>query len=226
MSIANLNADGSVTADSSLSVDTLFINSALQAVIPSYLYQQFRDDEDLQAFVEVYNDISQGYLNWFNSTPLAIYTNSNISGPLLDWTLQGIYGISRPSISEGTNVTQGPTGTYMIGALAVGEFTSSTVTTIIASDDIYKRFATWVLYQGDGVQMTVQWLLKRINRFLYGTYGSDASLDTLSNIGLSISSGAATITVPSVSGANSFAALVSNNLLPLPLQMTFSVTVG
>jgi hypothetical protein len=41
-----------------------------------------------------------------------------------------------------------------------------------------------------------------------------------------MSGSAVTITVPSVSGANSLAALVANNLLPLPMQMTFSVTVG
>lgn len=205
---------------------SLTANEALTTVIQSYLYREYADDEDLQAFVSVYNQMAQGYLDWFNSTPLALYTNSNISGPLLDWTLNGIYGITRPSISHGESVSYGATGTYMIGALAVGEFYSETTTSIVASDDIFKRFATWILYQGDGVQMTAQWLLRRVNRFIYGTYGSDTSLNTLSNIGLSIASNKATITVPDVSGANSFAALVTNNILPLPFQMTFAVTVG
>ena len=205
---------------------SLSINEAMQTIIPSYLYKEYADDSDLQAFVSTYNAMAQGYLNWFNSTPLALYTNSNISGPLLDWTLNGIYGIARPSITNGTTLTEGPVGTYAIGLLAVAEFYSTTATSIIASDDIYKRYATWILYQGDGVQMTVQWLKRRVNRFIYGTYGADTSLDTLQNIGITMSGSAVTITVPSVSGANSLAALVANNLPPLPMQMTFSVTVG
>ena len=200
--------------------------TALQTIIPSYLYAQYADDVDLQAFVGTYNDMAQGYLNWFNSTFLALYTNANISGPLLDWTLQGIYGINRPGISTGTTVTYGPTATYPIGTQAVATYFSTTTTAISATDDIYKRFATWILYQGDGVQMSVQWLLRRVNRFIYGAYGADVSLDTLQNIGVSISSGAATITVPAVTGASEFAALVTNHVLPLPFQMTFSVTVG
>ncbi len=205
---------------------SLSVNDAMQTIIPSYLYKQYADDSDLQAFVSTYNAMAQGYLNWFNSTPLAIYTNSNISGPLLDWTLNGIYGISRPSITTGSTLTEGPVGTYYIGALTVAEFYSTTSTSIVASDDIYKRYATWILYQGDGVQMTVQWLKHRVNRFIYGTYGADTSLDTLQNIGIMMSGSAATITVPAVSGANSLAALVANNIMPLPMQMTFSVTVG
>ena len=205
---------------------SLSASEAIQTVIPSYLYQQFADDQDLQAFVSVYNEMSQGYLDWFNSTPLGLYTSSNISGPLLDWTLQGIYGIYRPVITSGTSVTEGPVATYPIGERAVGTWYSATVTSLTANDDLYKRLATWILYQGDGVQMTVQWLKRRVNRFINGAFGADTSLDSLPSIGVSISGSSATITVPLSPVSNAFALLLANNFLPLPMQMTFSVIVG
>lgn len=49
-------------------------------IIPSYLYQQYSDDTDLQALVTAYNTMAQSYLDWFNTTPLPVYTNEQISG--------------------------------------------------------------------------------------------------------------------------------------------------
>jgi hypothetical protein len=67
-----------------------FNTTPLQQTIPSYLYAQYSDDENLQAFVDAYNSLSQGYLDWFNSRPLGLYTSPNIAGPLLDWVGQGV----------------------------------------------------------------------------------------------------------------------------------------
>ena len=46
----------------------------LQKVIRSYLYQQYADDEDLQAFVAWFNAEGQEYVGWFASISLPVYT--------------------------------------------------------------------------------------------------------------------------------------------------------
>src|SRR5208337_4313753 len=84
-----------------------FTTPPLQTCIPSYLYWEYSADPTLQSFVDAYNSLSQGYLNWFINTPLSVYTNPNIGGALLDWIANGIYGISRPIISTAARSTTG-----------------------------------------------------------------------------------------------------------------------
>ena len=60
-------------------------NNTLQAIIPAYVYQQYADDDDIQAFNSAYNNTAQSYLNWFTGIELPIYTSSTINGALLDW---------------------------------------------------------------------------------------------------------------------------------------------
>lgn len=67
--------------------------------IPSYLYVQYNDDDNLQAFVASYNQLAQNYVNWFNTINLPIYTEPTITGQLLDWVAAGIYGQVRPTLS-------------------------------------------------------------------------------------------------------------------------------
>ena len=154
-----------------------FQQQPLQAVIPSYLYQQYADDDNLQAFVASFNSLAQGYLDWFNSTPLAVYTNHSISGTLLDWIGQGIYGITRPVLaSSSSSLTAGyNTGAYDTGAYNAAIYESSG-SAVLASDDVYKRTLTWNLYRGDGQVFCMQWLKNRIARFLNGTAGNDANV--------------------------------------------------
>ncbi len=42
-----------------------FDTQPLQQVVPSYIYDQYSDDDDLLAFAESFNAIAQGYLDWF-----------------------------------------------------------------------------------------------------------------------------------------------------------------
>ena len=75
----------------------------LTQVLPSYLYQQYTKDpysEDLQAFFTAYNETSQTYLDATNSLNLPIYTTQSF--PLLDWSVYGIYGVTRPSLGSPT----------------------------------------------------------------------------------------------------------------------------
>ncbi|SAK53666.1 hypothetical protein AWB78_01348 [Caballeronia calidae] len=151
-----------------------FSTAPLQGVVPSYLYWEFSDDDDLQAFVANFNDLAQGYLDWFNQTPLAVYTSPFIYGPLLDWIGRGIYGISRPVLSSTANLrlagyNENPYNTVSYNGL----FYSTNQTASASNDDIYKRVMTWHLYRGDGQQFTMQWLKNRISRFVNGANGMD-----------------------------------------------------
>ncbi|CAB3742582.1 hypothetical protein LMG22037_06612 [Paraburkholderia phenoliruptrix] len=146
----------------------------LQQTIPSYLFSQYSDDENLQAFVAAYNSITQGYVDWFNNTPLGLYTSPSITGPLLDWIGQGVYGISRPVLATQTSSTRAGYNEFPYNVPPYNYLSfSSSGTAQLASDDIYKRALTWNLYRGDGQQFTMGWLKNRVSRFLNGANGAD-----------------------------------------------------
>jgi hypothetical protein len=240
------------TGKYSIFVPDTFPQSPLQQVVPSYVYAQYADDPDIQAFFASVNEEGQGYLDWFLTTPLSVYTSPNINGPLLDWIGQGIYGISRPVISSITTKAYGPYNTepYNFGPYGSRKVVSSGSATI-ANDDIYKRTLTWHLYLGDGRQMSVQWLRRRVARFIYGTNGADVSASEYQNIGIvrapsgvagSLGIGpyntqaynsrapaprltrhAIQISVPSGAIGQTFRQLMNQGELALPFQVKFSV---
>lgn len=149
----------------------------LQTIIPCYVYEQYSDDINVVAFFEAVNALAQPYLDWFNSTPLSVYTSPNISGLLLDWVGEGIYGITRPVFSSivtaflaGTNAL--PTDATFTNGYEF--FRSGTATP--ADDDFYKRVLTWVNYLGDGRSFNVQFLRWRVARFIYGSSGTNATM--------------------------------------------------
>lgn len=77
-----------------------FDTTPLQTAWPAYLYQQYSDDANLQAFVDSINASVQQHIDWFNQHPLALY--SAMSGALLDWIGTQLYGIPRPMITVPT----------------------------------------------------------------------------------------------------------------------------
>lgn len=173
-------------------INESFSQQPLAQIIPSYCYFQFADDTSVQAFISSYNAITQSYLSWFINTPLSVYTSPSISGPLLDWTAQSIYGYARPFLITGA-VYGKVTGGYGFAAMGIsaygvrrGKITPGTA--ISVSDDVYKRALTWQNYLGDGKQMSVQWLKRRIARFLYGANGSDVPINNLQNISIATTS--------------------------------------
>ncbi len=203
-------------------------NGKIQSIIPSYLYQQYADDSDLQAFVNAYNTLAQGYLDWFNQTPLALYTSTAISGSLLDWTASGVYGIERPVLATSSVTKVGGWDAKAWNSIEWNGFrVTQSGTAAIANDDIYKRALTWALYRGDGKQMTVQWLKRRVARFIYGANGSDIDIGLISNVHITNSAKAITITVPtSASGSSALQNLIAQNFLALPFQLTYTVTLA
>ena len=233
-------------------------SNTLQTIAPSYLYQEYADDADLQAFVTAYNQYAQSYLDWFNTTSLPIYTQPAISGALLDWVASGIYNYPRPflvtqSISGRPQSAYG-TSAYGILAYGIRKQPITRGTSIIVNDDIYKRALTWQAYLGDGKQMTIQWIKRRIARFLYGNGGLDSNVSNLQNISVaftsvlntvgfygssfygksaygtrkktSITQNTITIKLPNLPLSSTLQILMQNGLLALPFQVKLSVILS
>ena len=159
-------------------------------IIPSYLYQEYNDDDDLQAFVDSYNSLAQQYLDWLNNTNLPVYTAPTITGPLLDWVAQGLYGIARPALSSGLNNYIGPYNTWLLNQIPLDARIVVGPSNVVAtSDDIYKRIITWNYWKGDGRVFNVRWLKRRIMRFLLGTNGSAPLINNTWQISVSFGLG-------------------------------------
>lgn len=197
----------------------------LPTLIESYVYEQYQDDDNVQAFFDGTNALSQQYHDWFLQTPLTVYTDAAINGPLLDWVGQQYYGISRPvlgntvvSLTAGMNSF--PMNTEAMNGLAV---TNSGTATLV-SDDLYKRTLTWINYIGDGKQVSLPWLRRRVARFIYGANGTDLTdIGLVTNIKIQVSGSAVKFLIPFGTGiASSFINLLANGWLPVPFMQTFT----
>lgn len=152
--------------------------TSIKKIIPAYLYDQYSDDDDLQAMFDAYNQMAQAYLDWFNTTPLAIYTNDNITGALLDWLANGIYGQERPALPNGGTRNVGPFNTYGFNDTPYDAFDIiGPQTLFVTTDDVFKRIITWNFFKGDGFYFDVLWLKRRVMRFLSGTNGTNPPID-------------------------------------------------
>lgn len=199
-----------------------FAVTPIQQTIPSYLFAEYSDDSNLQAFVDAYNSLTQGYLDWFNQSPLGLYTSPFINGPLLDWIGQGIYGIKRPVLSSSSTLRQAGYNANPYDTISYnGQFYSSTQTAAIANDDIYKRVMTWHLYRGDGQQFCMQWLKNRINRFINGANGGDWPVlnDPPS---ITVSGSVFTVTAYDSTAFEALKECYANSVLQFPFQYTIN----
>jgi len=201
--------------------------STLQKTIPAYLYQQYFDDDDLQAFVAAYNSITQKYVNTFNQLNLPIYTG--LSGDLLDWIGKGLYGYPRPTFSGVADITIGPLNTYgpddsvPLNSQRVIFGSPSPVTT----DDIYKRLLTWHFYKGDGKVFSIPWLKRRLKRFLVGTSGTAPHIDNTHDINIVfVAPKAVLITIESTLIGGYLKSAIDNKSAELPFQYSFDVVLA
>lgn len=152
--------------------------TTLLKIIKSYLYQEYSDDEDLQSFVDAYNDLAQRYIDWFATINLPVYTGAQISGALLDWVALGLYGMPRPVLASGRNKNKGPYNTAQFNSLRFNATKMIGPTDYFAtSDDIFKRIMTWNFYKGDGRTFDVRWLKRRVMRFILGPNGTAPNVD-------------------------------------------------
>ena len=202
--------------------------TSLQTIIPSYLYQEYFDDDDLQAFVEAQNSLAQGYLDWFNSINLPIYTSPTIAGPLLDWVGAGLYGYPRPTLAFSNLRGYGQFNTWVINTLAFNAGGATGTSTVLeVTDEIYKRLLTWHFYKGDGRQFTIRWLKRRVGRFLSGTSGTAGKIDDLSQISVSFASGtprAVNLTISNGALDTTYAPILQAAILTGVLEMPFAYT--
>lgn len=147
----------------------------LTQTIPSYLYQQYADDDDLQAFVAAYNEATQTYVDWFAQVSLPYYPG--LSGDLLTWVGQGLYGLPRTAIQRSGNTAQGPLNSLALNTQPLNFFQPGVQTVFNLDDDSYQRILTWNFYKGDGNTFDIRWLKRRIMRFLIGVNGSAPNVD-------------------------------------------------
>jgi hypothetical protein len=150
------------------------------APIPSYLYQQYSMDDDLQGFVAAYNSMMQDIVDTFNALNLPIYTQAPISGALLDWVGNGLYGYPRPALTYSSGFVFGPYNTFVFNRPNWAynkQYVALPSPTILANDDIYRRCITWHFYKNDGKYFGIDWLKKRVMRWLTGTNGAALNID-------------------------------------------------
>lgn len=203
--------------------------TALGSIIPAYVYQEYSDDQNIQAFFQAYNVMAQGYLDYMNALNLPIYTG--LSGTLLDWVALGLYGIQRPvlaAVQFGNLI--GPFNTYELDQIPINaNIGTSTSTVFPVTDDIFKRIITWNFYKGDGTTFSTTWLKRRVMRFLAGVNGTDyvgpatqvsVRFTGDSTITVALSVGAVPLTMGTV-----LQAAVLSNVVQLPFQYTINVLV-
>lgn len=196
--------------------------------IPAYPYVNFQGDDNISAFFTAYNTYAQGYVDWFNALNFPIYTQAPVSGTLLDWVGQSIYGMLRPGLQTGQTIRrQGPVNTVVVNGLVVNGYVAGTDESFqLASDDYYRRALTWAFYKGDGKVFNPRWLKRRINRFLNGPNGTDVVNDETFDISAQFTGYKEwTITIPTSPAALAFQAFVNNGALELPIQTNWTVTV-
>ena len=200
----------------------------LAAIIPAYPYEQYRDDENINSFFDAYNALAQPYLDWFNSINLPIYTG--LSGTLLDWVAEGLYGIGRPTIAIVKTSGFGAFNTYTLNSIQFNaSVTTGTATVFPATDDIFKRIITWNFYKNDGKIFTVKWLKRRIMRFLAGINGTDYDGPTYQVSVTFPAPNALNITLTNgpvdLSAAQVFQVALLGGTLPLPFRYAATVTI-
>ena len=218
--------------------------------IPSYLYFQYIDDPDLPALIASYNQQTQNYVTWFAAINLPVYTG--LTGALLDWIGQAIYGLPRPSLSSsaisgmigqigsvkhhGAIGPSGPTPN-IVSAISTTQI-YQTQNNYDTPDDIYKRILTWWFFKGDGKNFSIPWLKRRIARFLYGTNGTN--ICPAWNPGISVTFNDATsplptctitLTASNLTGVSSnlltyLQVCIADGVLLLPFQFQYTVTIA
>jgi hypothetical protein len=203
----------------------------VQKIIPSYLYWEYADDDDLQAFVASYNAIAQQFLDTFNDLNLPVYTDiyPGQSPPnLLDWVATGLYGYPRPVLPSGLHRDLGPYDTVPFDFLPFNTRRVGSVGTFyVTNDDIYKRCLTWHFFKGDGRYLNTRWLKRRLVRFLYGVDGVNVDTSNTDQVSVTfVGGGVVDIHLPETPVSATLKAAIDAGVLELPFQNTFNVSIS
>jgi hypothetical protein len=194
--------------------------------LPSYLYQQYNNDEDVLAFFDAYNTSSQTNLDRINNLNLPNYTTK--FGLLLDWVALGIYGIKRPVLPFAGTLGSGVYNESIYDTTVYNENVILTPSGFYeTTDDIFKRIITWNFYKGDGYQFNITWLKNRVYRFLAQTNGIPAPIPNTYDISVTFGAGnAVDITIASgdlTTLAPILEAGINSGALQVPFQYNFNI---
>ena len=198
-------------------------------IIPAYPYTQYNDDVNIAALFTSYNLLAQRYLDYLRDLNLPCWTSPAITGDLLDWIALGIYGEERPllKISEAA-VARGAYDSVEYNAIPYAVLRNySPGSSSRTPDDYFKRILTWNFYKGDGTHFCIDWLKRRLARFIHGPAGTDPPLQNTFDISVTVDSGVFTITIPDYGdGIGYFLKdAIDQSLVKLPFIYTYSVTV-
>lgn len=153
-------------------------NNPLQNIPPSYLYGEYADDSDLKAMRDAYIKEAQGIFLWLQNTAIADYRNDPISAELLDFVGAGLYNMTRNiPIIGGSGSYKGAFADVAFGdaEFAGGTYTAGSATSIVLTDDQFRRAITWNIYSGDTWTFSTSWLRRRIARFMFSANGYDTA---------------------------------------------------
>lgn len=201
----------------------------LDKIIPAYPYTQYNDDPNISALFNAYNQLAQGYLDYLNNLNLPCWTSPAITGDLLDWIALGIYGETRPllQISEDA-IARGAYNTVEYNNVAYAKLKNYVPgSASYVPDDYFKRILTWNFYKGDGSHFCIDWLKRRLARFIHGTNGIDPPVQDTFDISVTPDKGVFYISIPDYGDGVGFFLkdAISQSLVKLPFIYTYNVTV-
>jgi hypothetical protein len=198
----------------------------LQSFPPAYVFQEYSDDDNIQAFNTSYNDLAEQFLLWFNTLNLPIYTGGIISGSLLDWVAQGLYGTMRPSVSTGSSFAYDAINSVQINYMAINERRASSKSSLqTTNDDYFRRVLTWNLFKGDGFVFNMAWLKRRIWRFMTGPNGIDPGITTTYPVSVTVSGSSFTVNITTTDTVSTgfLSSLINAGILNVPFQYSFTI---
>jgi len=168
----------------------------LDDIIRSYLYTQYNDDENIQAFIDAYNTLAKDVFDWMKKANLPVFINGFNAGDQLKWIASGIYGVKPPVLISSKRQVFGSYNTVMFNQLPYnGRKVKNDSNQVVVSDDLFKRIMTWNFYKADGFNFTIPWLKRRIMRFLTGVDGVDVANDQRWSVSVLFSGSGASISI-------------------------------
>ncbi|QIU88291.1 hypothetical protein [Yokenella regensburgei] len=203
------------------------MEAPVDTIIPAYCFKQFRDDENVVAFFDAYNEMAQEYLDDFNSLSLPYWPSPALSGKLLDWVVAGIYGETRPLLQVSQEaIAKGAYNTIDYNTIpyaGMKNFVPGATTYVV--DDYFKRILTWNFYKADGFQFNLDWLKRRIARFLRGPNGIDPPVTDTFDISVVPNNGVFAIILPdSTDSVGVFLKeAIEQGIVKLPFIYSFTV---
>jgi hypothetical protein len=205
------------------------MKAPIDKIIPSYPFVQYNDDPNIVAFFEAYNEIAQEYLDSLNGLNLPCWTSPTIIGDLLDWIALGIYGQERPllQVSEDA-IARGAYNTIEYNTIAYARMKNYVPgSASYVPDDYFKRILTWNFYKGDGLHFCIDWLKRRVARFIHGANGIDPPLQSTYDVSVTVDAGVFSIAIPDYgNGVGYFLKdAIDQSLVNLPFIYIYSTTV-